>query len=78
MTWRLAALLGLSFAAGFGVAKIRLRRQQQRDPVLQNVAAALLSIHRFTGRMEPVLVPLAAGERLSLNDAYRLARELGV
>jgi hypothetical protein len=78
MSWRLGALLGLSFAAGYGVALMRKRAQQQRDPVLQNVAAALLSIHRFTDRMQPVLVPLAAGERLSLNDAYRLARELGV
>lgn len=78
MSWRLFAIIGVSFAAGYGVATLRKRQRQRSEPVLQNVAQALLSIHRFTDRAEPILVHLANGDSLSVTEAFRLARELGV
>jgi hypothetical protein len=72
---RIVLLMGLSFAAGYGFAK--LRKRGRSSPVAQNAARALLTIHEFTGRLRPVLEPLAAGEGLSPADGLALVRALG-
>lgn len=75
MNFRLLIIIGLSFGAGYGVAKLRARRRS--TPIVQNAAQALLTIHNFTGRIRPILEPLAAGEGLSPADGIALARALG-
>ena len=72
---RIFLLMGLSFAAGYGLAK--LRRRGRSTPVTQNAARALLTIHEFTGRLRPILEPLADGQGLSPADGIALVRALG-
>ncbi len=72
---RTILILALGFAAGYGFAK--LKRRGRSTPVTQNAARALLTLHDVTGRLRPILEPLAAGEGLSPADGIALVRALG-
>jgi hypothetical protein len=72
---RTLLIISISFAAGFAFAKFR--RRGRSTPVTQNAARALLTLHDVTGRLRPILEPLAQGEGLSPADGVALIRALG-
>jgi hypothetical protein len=79
---RTIALCAVAFGAGWylrqqtmpQVASLPCHDARRRTP--QTVARSLLQARDTIERMEPVLLPLAAGERIRVTDATRLVAAL--